>query len=430
MVGEHPVREDALIYLAHLPRPGDHAAPVDHRAEPVGVAVLLDQELRRELGRPIEGAGAVERKILGDAGRRDSGERLFGAELEARLGLLERHGAKLRHRVDPARRQEHDVDLMAAGELEAVVGPQEVRSHKVIGAAIKPGERGWLRRALQQRVGRAGAQQIVEEADIPVLKRHPGAAQPRQVQLRTPAVEVVEGGDFPVGMARGEPDRHVGADESGTAGYEHAHIARRLCLPGAIGGLPVAAPACSLDCTAVRSLPTRLEGPILIEPSVHGDARGFFLESYRRDRLRELGIGDDFVQDNHSRSRKGVVRGMHYQRGMAKLIRCARGAILDVLVDLRRESPTFGHWEGFELSDEAHRALYCPDGFAHGFCVLSDIADVLYKTSTYYAPELEGGFAFNDPEVAIAWPQDLKLVASARDSQAPKLSEIAEQLPF
>jgi dTDP-4-dehydrorhamnose 3,5-epimerase len=180
----------------------------------------------------------------------------------------------------------------------------------------------------------------------------------------------------------------------------------------------------------VRSLPTRLEGPVLIEPIVHGDARGFFLETYRRDRLRELGIADDFLQDNHSRSRKGVVRGMHYQHGMAKLIRCARGAILDVLVDLRRESPTFGRWEGFELSDEGHRALYCPDGFAHGFCVLSDIADVLYKTSTYYAPELEGGFAFNDPEVAIAWPRDLELVASARDSQAPKLSQIAEQLPF
>jgi dTDP-4-dehydrorhamnose 3,5-epimerase len=180
----------------------------------------------------------------------------------------------------------------------------------------------------------------------------------------------------------------------------------------------------------VRSLPTRLEGPILIEPIVHGDARGFFLETYRRDQLRDLGIAEDFVQDNHSRSRRGVVRGMHFQRGMAKLIRCARGTILDVLVDLRRESSTFGEWEGFELSDDAHRALYCPDGFAHGFCVLSDIADVLYKTSTYYAPELEGGFAFNDPEVGIAWPQDVELVASARDSEAPRLSEIAEQLPF
>jgi dTDP-4-dehydrorhamnose 3,5-epimerase len=180
----------------------------------------------------------------------------------------------------------------------------------------------------------------------------------------------------------------------------------------------------------VRSLSTRLEGPILIEPVVHGDARGFFLETYRNDLLRDLGISDEFVQDNHSRSRKGVVRGMHFQPGMAKLIRCARGAIFDVLVDLRRQSPTFGEWEGFELSDEDHHALYVPDGFAHGFCVLSQIADVIYKTSTYYAPELEAGFAFDDPEVAIAWPRDLELVASARDSRAPRLSEIADRLSF
>ena len=111
----------------------------------------------------------------------------------------------------------------------------------------------------------------------------------------------------------------------------------------------------------MRSLPTRLDGPVLIEPVVHGDARGFFLETYRQDALRELGIAEDFVQDNHSRSRQGVVRGMHFQRGMAKLIRCARGSIFDVLVDLRRDSPTFGQWEGFELTDQAHHALYCPE---------------------------------------------------------------------
>ncbi len=180
----------------------------------------------------------------------------------------------------------------------------------------------------------------------------------------------------------------------------------------------------------MRSLPTRLQGPILIEPVVHGDARGFFLETYRSDLLGELGIPDAFVQDNHSRSRRGVVRGMHFQPGMAKLIRCARGAIFDVLVDLRRESPTFGQWEAFELSDEDHHALYCPDRFAHGFCVLSDVADVIYKTSTYYAPELEGGFAYHDPEVAIAWPQDVELLASARDTEAPTLSQISDRLPF
>ena len=133
----------------------------------------------------------------------------------------------------------------------------------------------------------------------------------------------------------------------------------------------------------MERLPSQLEGPALLQPIVHGDQRGFFLETYRRNVLTELGILDEFVQDNHSRSRRGVVRGMHFQPGMAKLVRCARGSIYDVLVDLRRGSPTFGHWEGFELTDANHHHLYCPDGFAHGFCVLSEVADVVYKTSAY-----------------------------------------------
>jgi dTDP-4-dehydrorhamnose 3,5-epimerase len=180
----------------------------------------------------------------------------------------------------------------------------------------------------------------------------------------------------------------------------------------------------------MRALPVRLTGPVLIEPVVHGDHRGFFLETYRRDSLAELGIGDDFVQDNHSRSRRGIVRGMHFQPGMAKLVRCAHGAILDVLADLRRGSPTFGEWEAFELSDANHRQLYCPDGFAHGFCVLSEEADVVYKTSAYYAPELERGFAYNDPQLAIDWPRDPELIVSERDASAPRLAEIAASLPF
>ena len=118
----------------------------------------------------------------------------------------------------------------------------------------------------------------------------------------------------------------------------------------------------------------------------------------------ELGIDEAFVQDNHSRSRRGVVRGMHFQPGQAKLIRCVRGAILDVIVDIRRGSPQFGQWEAFGLDDAEHHQLYIPDGFAHGFCVLSEIADVAYKVSTYYDPELESGFAYDDPEVAIEWP--------------------------
>jgi dTDP-4-dehydrorhamnose 3,5-epimerase len=180
----------------------------------------------------------------------------------------------------------------------------------------------------------------------------------------------------------------------------------------------------------MRCLPTTLPGPVLLEPVVHGDARGFFLETYRRAEFAELGIEDEFVQDNHSRSRQGIVRGMHYQPGMAKLVRCARGQIYDVLVDVRRGSPTFGQWEGFYLDDVGHRLLYCPDGFAHGFCVVSEFADVIYACSTYYDPESEGGFAFDDPDVAIGWPAGLGLVASERDRRAPRLGEIEDSLPF
>lgn len=180
----------------------------------------------------------------------------------------------------------------------------------------------------------------------------------------------------------------------------------------------------------MQRLPTTLDGLILLEPVIHGDERGFFLETYRRNALDDLGVHAELVQDNHSRSRRGVVRGMHFQPGMAKLIRCARGTILDVVVDLRRRSPTFGRWEKFELSDRNHHQLYCPDGFAHGFCVLSDVADVIYKTSAYYDPALESGFAYDDPAVELAWPADLELHASARDRTAPAFSQIAERLPF
>lgn len=171
-------------------------------------------------------------------------------------------------------------------------------------------------------------------------------------------------------------------------------------------------------------------GPVLLEPTVRGDERGFFLETYRRSTLAELGITDEFVQDNHSRSRRGIVRGMHFQPGMAKLVRCARGSIYDVLVDIRRGSATFGHWEGFELDDTMHHQVYCPDGFAHGFCVLSEVADVVYMTSAYYDPELERGFAYDDPRVGIAWPEGLELVASHRDSDAPPLAHVVKPLRF
>jgi dTDP-4-dehydrorhamnose 3,5-epimerase len=173
----------------------------------------------------------------------------------------------------------------------------------------------------------------------------------------------------------------------------------------------------------------RLEGPVLVGPVVHGDERGFFLESYRRGLYTELGIDEEFVQDNHSRSTRGVVRGMHFQVGMAKLVRCAHGAILDVLVDVRRGSPSFGQWEGYELDDRNLRQLYVPVGFAHGFCVTSDTADVLYKCSSYYTPELEGGIRYDDPDVGIEWPAG-ELTVSDRDGGAPTLAEVADTLPF
>jgi dTDP-4-dehydrorhamnose 3,5-epimerase len=182
----------------------------------------------------------------------------------------------------------------------------------------------------------------------------------------------------------------------------------------------------------MRTLETRLAGPILIEPNTIADERGFFCETYRRTAFGEMGITEEMVQDNHSRSRRGVVRGMHFQvgHGAAKLVRCGRGAILDVLVDIRRGSPTFGRWEAFELNEENMHILYCPIGFAHGFCTLSETADVLYKQSNYYAGETERGIKYDDPDVGIDWPRDLELIPSARDAGAPLLRELADELPF
>ena len=169
---------------------------------------------------------------------------------------------------------------------------------------------------------------------------------------------------------------------------------------------------------------------MLVKPLIHGDHRGFFHETYRRNVYAELGIEDEFVQDNHSRSKHGIVRGMHYQPGMAKLVRCARGSILDVVVDLRRGSPAFGEWESFELSDENLHQLYVPDGFGHGFCVLSETADVIYKCATYFVEENEGGIAYDDPDVGIEWPGGIELIPSERDKNAPRLRDVRGELPF
>jgi dTDP-4-dehydrorhamnose 3,5-epimerase len=181
----------------------------------------------------------------------------------------------------------------------------------------------------------------------------------------------------------------------------------------------------------VDRIPTRLAGLVLLAPKVHGDERGFFMETFRADAAVQHGIPTDFVQDNHSRSRRGTIRGIHFQThpGQGKLVRVARGSVFDVAVDLRRGSPTFGHWEGFELDDERAHQLYIPVGFGHGFCVTSEVADFVYKCTNYYDPATESGFRFDDPEVGIEWP-DVELLYSERDRSAPRLAEIADELPF
>lgn len=179
--------------------------------------------------------------------------------------------------------------------------------------------------------------------------------------------------------------------------------------------------------------PTELPGALLLKPAVHPDDRGFFCETYRAAELAEHGITEAFVQDNHSRSARGVLRGLHFAigDGSSKLVRCGRGRIWDVIVDLRAGSPTYGRWEGHELTDENMHVLYVPAGFGHGFCVLSDIADVLYKQSHYYDPQVERGIAWNDPGVGVQWPlAPEEIVVSERDTTAPSLADMAAGLPF
>jgi dTDP-4-dehydrorhamnose 3,5-epimerase len=178
-------------------------------------------------------------------------------------------------------------------------------------------------------------------------------------------------------------------------------------------------------------LQTELDGLVLIEPEVHGDERGFMVETFRRDAWAELGIGVEFVQHNHSRSVRDTVRGLHFQTapGQAKLVRCSRGRIYDVAVDLRRASPTYGQWEGHDLDDVSHRQLYLPIGFAHGFCVMSESADVAYRLSSYFDPETEAEIAWDDPDIGIEWPIS-EPILSERDRSAPRLAEVADELPW
>jgi dTDP-4-dehydrorhamnose 3,5-epimerase len=181
----------------------------------------------------------------------------------------------------------------------------------------------------------------------------------------------------------------------------------------------------------MEQLPTRLAGLVLLAPDVFGDDRGFFVETYREELWSGFGIPTGFVQDNHSRSRRGTLRGIHFQThpGQGKLVRCARGSVLDVVVDLRRGSPTFGEWEAVQLDDERHLQLWIPIGFGHGFCVLSDVADFAYKCTNVYDPATEAGIRFDDPDVGIEWP-DIELLYSERDATAPRLSDVRDELPF
>jgi dTDP-4-dehydrorhamnose 3,5-epimerase len=180
-----------------------------------------------------------------------------------------------------------------------------------------------------------------------------------------------------------------------------------------------------------RRLETRIEGLVLIEPRVIADDRGFFFETFRANEYADLGVDTGFVQDNHSRSVRGTVRALHFQLqpGQAKLVRAARGAIWDVAVDLRSDSPTYGTYEAFELTDRNARQIFVPVGFAHGFCVTSETADVTYKVSSYYDGATERGIAFDDPAIGIEWPVGEPLV-SARDRTNPRLEEIAPELPW
>ena len=178
----------------------------------------------------------------------------------------------------------------------------------------------------------------------------------------------------------------------------------------------------------MKITPTTLPEVLIVEPAVHGDARGFFMESFNQRALdAALGRHVAFVQDNHSRSARGVLRGLHYQlppHAQGKLVRVVRGAVFDVAVDMRRSSPDFGRWAGVELSEQNHRQLWIPPGFAHGFLVLSDSADFLYKTTEYYAPQSEASVRWNDPALAIDWPRaGGEPVLSAKDAAAPLLAE-------
>ena len=178
----------------------------------------------------------------------------------------------------------------------------------------------------------------------------------------------------------------------------------------------------------MKVISTTIPDVLIIEPRVFGDSRGFFFESFNQKNFNKAtGLGVNFVQDNHSRSTKGVLRGLHYQirQPQGKLVRVVRGAVFDVAVDIRKSSPTFGQWVGVELTEDNYRQVWVPPGFAHGFYVLSESADFLYKTTDYYIPDFERSVAWNDPKIAISWPVEAgsQPIISAKDAIAPALAD-------
>lgn len=178
----------------------------------------------------------------------------------------------------------------------------------------------------------------------------------------------------------------------------------------------------------MKAIPTSIPEVLIIEPRVFGDSRGFFFESFnQKDFCQTTGLDVSFVQDNHSRSVKGVLRGLHYQirQPQGKLVRVVRGAVFDVAVDIRKSSPNFGRWVGVALTEDNHRQLWMPPGFAHGFYVLSDSADFLYKTSDYYNPDFERSLLWNDPRIGISWPIETgtQPVVSVKDARAAGLAD-------
>lgn len=181
----------------------------------------------------------------------------------------------------------------------------------------------------------------------------------------------------------------------------------------------------------MKITPSKIPEVLIIEPDVHGDARGFFMETWHAQKYSDAGLDVNFVQDNQSRSKQGILRGLHYQleQPQGKLVRVTSGSVFDVAVDIRKGSPSFGQWVGIELSSDNFKQLYVPPGFAHGFCVLSEYADFLYKCTDFYAPEYEHGIRWSDPDININWPGNDFLV-SEKDEQMAMLKDMDNFLPI